>query len=204
VSKLDAMHAQAQRVVRDGVSGSVAALIDQVTLERSPEVRDAYATAVARLINGGHVQSARMAAQYIGTLAPPVRSVDLATILADRAVEPNSGMALGGLLRLWSLLDDDVDEAEARALAGTFGGDLAATNLQGTMRATLDEATDAAEREPRWRLEPSPAACEWCRFIADTGARYLSAETVPIPHSPGGAHPGGVCGCTPAPDFEGE
>lgn len=206
MSALDQIHRQAQSNLRDGVSTSVARMLAQISLDRTPEVRDAYAAATARIINAGQWQAAQLAQTYIGVLAPPVRDVDLegALINAGRVVTEDDGRAVGGLLRMWHLLDEGVDEADARAEAGTFAGDMAATTLQGASRDALDEATAAAAREPRWRLEPNPGACEWCQFIADTGARYLSAESVPIPHSPGGEHPGGVCQCGPAPDFEPE
>lgn len=177
-------------------------MLATVSLDARDEVtRTAFATATSRVVNGGEWQAAKLAAAYVGTIAPPVRDLDLAHALEDRLLTPESDNALVGILRLWHLLDEDEDEARARASAGEYAAGLAETDLQGATRDALDEAADAAGREPRWRLEPDDAACEWCQFIADTGAVYLSADTVPIPHSPGGAHPGGACNCSPAPEF---
>jgi hypothetical protein len=198
---LDAIHRQAQNRLQAAVRGSVAGMLSVVTLDRSDVVRTGYATATARVVNAGQWQAARLAAAYVGTYAPLVHDLDLARVLADRQLSPESDMALVGILRLWHLLDDGLGEVDARASAGEYAGGLAETDLQATSRVALDEAALAAEREPRWRLEPDPGACEWCLFVASTGARYLSAESVPIPHSPGGKHPGGACNCVPAPEF---
>jgi hypothetical protein len=201
VAPLDRIHQQAQQRLRSAVRASVAGMLATVPLDRTDEIRGAYATATARVVNGGEWQAAKLAAAYVGTKAPPVRDLDLAHALEGRLLTPESDNALVGILRLWHTLDEGEAEAAARASAGEYAAGLAETDLQGATRDALDEAADAAGREPRWRLEPDDGACAWCQFIADSGAIYLSAETVPIPHSPGGEHPGGACNCSPAPEF---
>ena len=199
---LDQLHRQAQNQLQRAVGGTVAGIVGAITLDRSPAVRDGYALATSRVVSAGQWQAAQLAATYIAAYAPPVRDLDL-----DRALDlatPDSPNSVVGLLRLWTLLDDGAEEEEARDAAGSYAGGLASADLQGATRSGLDEATSAAGREPRWRLEPNPGACEWCRFLADTGPRYLDASSVPVPHAAGGEHPGGACLCTPAPEFEEE
>jgi hypothetical protein len=198
---LDVVHRQAQNNLQAAVRSSVAGMLAVVSLDRTPEIRTGYAIATSRVVNAGQWQAARFAAAYVAAYAPPVRDLDFGGMLAARALTPESDGAHVGILRLWHLLDDGRDEVGARIAAGEYAGGLAETDLQATSRLALDEAANAAEREPRWRLEPDPGACEWCRFIADAGARYSTAESVPIPHSPGGRHPGGACNCVPAPEF---
>jgi hypothetical protein len=198
------MHQVAQANLRDQVGETVRKVLAhyiQPAIERTPLARDAYANAISTVINGGQWQAAKLASAYIGSLAEPVRSLDLEAALADRLTTPESGNAVVGLLKLWHDLDEGLDPDEALAQAGDLAAGLAETSLQGASRDALDEATRAADREPRWALLAADGACEWCQFLADTGARYLAAESVPVPHSPGGPHPGGVCNCSPMPDF---
>ena len=198
----DTLHRQAQNHLQRVVGGTVAGMLGVVTLDRSQDVRSGYAAATPRVVSAGQWQAAQLAAAYVAAYAPPVREVDLAGAI-DLAT-PDSPNSVVGLLRLWSLLDDGEEESAAREAAGSYAGGLASADLQGATRSGLDEAASAAEREPRWRLEPNPGACEWCRFSAETGARYLDASSVPVPHAAGGEHPGGACLCTPAPEFEEE
>jgi hypothetical protein len=199
MTALDVLHRQAQARLRGAVGATVAGSLWAVTLDRDEEVFDAYAATTARVVSAGQRQAAQFAAAYIGTLAAPVRAIDQGPLL-DALMTPESDSATSGLLRLWRLLDEGEDEAVARLAAGEYAGGLAETDLQGAARIGLDAAADATERRARWSLELNPSACEWCRHVAEDG--YTSAEGVPIPHSPGGEHPGGACNCSPAAAFE--
>lgn len=188
--------------LRGAVGATVRHLVTNVSVEdRDEDTREDYATATSRIVIGGQWQAARLAVAYVGTIAPPRRDVDLAHALGGRLLTPESDNAVVGLLRLWHTLDQGEDEAAARASAAEYAAGLAETDVAGAARDALDEAADASGRSPRWRLEPDDGACAWCQFIADSGAIYLSADSVPIPHSPGGEHPGGACNCSPAPEF---
>jgi len=183
VPALDDTHRRAQRALQDRTGTAVAGLLAAITLERSQQIRDAYATANSRLIAGGQQSAARLALAYIAAYAPPTTPPDLVTALAGTLITPDSPGAFVGLLRLWSLLDQDVPEPQARQQAGSYSANLSGGDLQAAQRAGLDEAARAAGRRPRWRKDPSPTACAWCQTIASGGARYHSADSVPFHQS---------------------
>ena len=176
----------------------VAGTLAGVTLDRSEQLRDAYALTTSRIVSGGQRAAAQLAIAYVGSYVRPVRPPDVSRALTGMLITPGDDGAIVGLLRLWSLLDEGVQEAQARSEAGQLAGGFAQQNVRSAMSAGLDEGAGAADREPRWRLEPNPGACAWCQYIAETGARYLSADSVPVPH---GTPSGGPCGCSPAPEF---
>lgn len=196
--RLDQLHVAAQNRIQRTVGQQLANLLRVVPLEREAAVRAAFATASSRIIAGGQWEGASLALAYVNTLAPPVATVDLAPIEAS-LVTAESPVAIGGLAKLFETLDLGADELEARDTAGLFASGIGEGEVQGTSRLALDEGVRASGRAPRWRLEPNVGACEWCLFIAGTGARYLSAQTVPVPHARDNPiHPGGPCGCSPA------
>lgn len=202
VSRADELHQQAQSRLRAAARRLVAALVLAVPLDDVAMARD-FPVAVSRVVAGGQWQAARLALAYIRAHVAPLRPPNLAAALEDVLVTPESAHALAGLEQLRQLLEQGVDEPVARQTAGFQAGNIASTDVQAASRAGLDEAARAAGRpEVMWRLQPGPSACEWCTFIAGTGARYLSAESVLIPHSPvNPIHPGGPCGCEAAPAF---
>jgi hypothetical protein len=199
----DRLHVLAQQRLRQTTADRVAAILATVPLDRAPEFADAYRAAVATTVQGGQRAAAQMALAYMAAYFPPEENPDLAMVLEPILLTPDDPGAIAGLARLWELLGEGMDEAEAREAAEGWAGDLASNNVQTAAREGLDEGARVGEYEGRWRLEPNPGACEWCLFLADTGARYHSAETVPVPHSPNNPHHrGGPCGCSPAPGEE--
>jgi hypothetical protein len=203
--RLDLLHVAAQNRIQRTVGQQLANLLRVVPLERQDAVRAAFAQASSRIIAGGQWKAATLGLAYVGTLAPPVDTVDLAAIDAT-LVTADSAAAGAGLAKLFETLDLGVEELEARDTASLWASGIGEGEVQGTSRLALDEGVRASRREPRWRLEPNSGACEWCLFIAGTGARYLSAQTVPVPHARDNPRqPGGPCGCSPALElFEGE
>ena len=197
--QLDTWHRTAQAQLRRTTATAAAHEVNAVALDRSAALTDAFAFAMSQIITGAQLTSARWALAYMAAVAPPQRPPDLNLALARVQVTPEDPRATAGLTRLWEALDNDVPEDLARAAAGSFAGGVATDGVQAAMRSALDEGTDASGAVVRWRLDAAPGACAWCQFLADTGARYLEADTVPVPHSPANArHPGGVCGCSPA------
>jgi len=172
---------------------------------RDAETQLTFALAMAELISGGQQASAQLALAYVSALAPPVEPPDLVMALASVAVTPESPQATAGLGRLWRLLDDDVELDEAVSSAASYASGVATGGMQAAQRAALDEGVRSAQVKMRWRLNPSPGACVWCQFIADTGARYLRADSVPKPHGPANKeNPGGICNCAPAAELVGQ
>ncbi len=192
MAALDDTHRRAQLALQDRIGATVTGLLMTITLDRSQQIRDAYATANARLIAGGEHQAARLALAYFAAYAPPRTPPDLGRALAPMLMTPENPGAIVGLLRLWALLDQDTPELQARQEAGSFTANLAGGDLNAATRVGLDEAARAAGRRPRWRKIPSPGACDWCRMIASGGARYHSADSVPFHSSD---H------CSVAPEF---
>jgi hypothetical protein len=202
--RLDSLHVAAQNRIQRTVGQQLANLLRVVPLEREAAVRAAFATASSRIIAGGQWKGASLALAYVNTLAPPVAAVDLAAIEAT-LVTAESPAANVGLGKLFEALDLGAGELEARDEASLFASGIGEGEVQGTSRLALDEGVRASGREPRWRLEPNSGACEWCLFVAGTGARYLSAQTVPVPHARDNPrHPGGPCGCSPVLELESE
>lgn len=179
---------------------AVAGMLASVSLEdRSPELRAAYARATSQVVAGGQRQAGEFALAYVGAYLPAREPPDLEEAL-DVMTPENPG-ALVGLLALWSMIDEGAEELAARLDAGNLAASHAEVDMQRAVRDGLDEGARISHRSPRWRLEPNDDACEWCRFIGDTGARYLDAGSVPIPH---GVTRGGPCGCEPALEEEEE
>lgn len=200
---LDELHQRAQQQLREATGNAVAGVVNSITLEdRSPQVIAGYRTATSRLTAGGQRAAAQLALAYLAAYAPPVEEADVGEALDGVGVSASSASSVAGLLRLWRMVDDGDDEADAREAAGNYAAGVAADELHAAERAGLDEGARAGDMEGlRWRLEPNAGACEWCLFIASTGARYLEAESVPVPHSPDNAsHPGGICQCSVAPE----
>jgi hypothetical protein len=168
------------------------------TADRSAEIRDAYAATTARIVTGGQRQAAMIAAAWVASYAP----VDLSHFsvdadLAPHLMAPDDSAAIVGLLRLWSLVDEGEDEAQARADAGLWAGGIAGGHVLEAERVGADAAAHATGRRPRWRKVPNDDACDWCLKVADGGFRYWEAETVPFHAAPGG----GVCRCGIEPEF---
>ena len=136
----DRIHTLAQQRLRATTGQAVAGMLAAVTLERSDGLRDAYAAATARTVSGGQRAAARLAVAYIAAYAPPAEPPNLARALDGLLITPESDGAIVGLLRLWSLLDDGVEELEARAEAGQLAGGFAQQNVRSAMSAGLDEA----------------------------------------------------------------
>jgi len=190
MSRLDRLHRQAQARLQRSTGRHVASVLGAITLDsRAPVVRDTYARATAGIIAGGQRAAGQLALAYMAVHAPPVTRPDLTRALQGTLITPESPGAIVGLLRLWSLVDQEVDPVTARVEAGSFAANLAEGDLQAAKRAGLDEAERAGDVSGRWYLEPGPNACDWCQQIADTGARYLDADTVPFHNS---------CDCAPA------
>lgn len=199
MSQLDALHVRAQGRVQDAVGGTVTRLTHAIPLEPTEEAHVAYTTAVSRVVSGGQRKAFQLALAYINAYYPPVLPVDKSAVAYASPQSPTAG---AGWDSLFTELGQGVAEAEARATAGSVAGGTAQSTVQTAQRVGLDEGARVTDREPRWRLEPNAGACDWCQFIASTGARYLSAVTVPVPHSRDNPrHPGGPCGCAPAVEF---
>jgi len=190
----DRIHQQAQHRLRQTTGAQVAGVL----LAADRRSTAAYAAAVAWIVAGGQRASVRLAAAYIAAYAPLLEPVNVARALRRILIGPDSDVAAAGLLRLSELLDQGVELELALTQAQAYASGLAQGALQDSERAGLDEAANAAGRRPRWRLQPDVGACDWCEFIASTGARYLTAGSVPVPH---GTPSGGPCGCSPAPEF---
>jgi hypothetical protein len=204
---VDEWHRVAQERLQTATGAAAEQALLRITLDRAPYVMGAYASGVSRLLGGGQLAAGQLALAYMAAYMPPRHPPDLTRALAPVAVTPASPQSTAGLARLWRLLDEDVPEGEARESAGFYASGVAVGNLQQAERLGMDEGADAAELEGpvRYRLHPNPGACHWCLFIADTGARYLTAASVPVPHSPSNPkQKGGVCRCSPAVGEEGE
>jgi hypothetical protein len=186
-----------QQRLQQSVGLVVVAGLRTVSLERTPEVRAAYAESTSRIIAAGQLAAARFASVFVGSFVELEETPDLGRALAGHLTGPDDPHAIVGLLRLWSLMDDGSEELEARGLAGIFASNLAEGDLQAAQRDGLDEATRASHRSARWGLEPNAEACEWCAEIAALGSVFPDAETVPF-------HSHGPCRCAPVPDFGGE
>lgn len=194
MSRADQLHLQAQLRLRRVTGAAVAGVLAAITLDRSEEIRDEYQTTTVRIVRGGQLAAAGLAAAYIAAYVPPVRSVDLRHALRGTLLDADDGRSLVGLVRMWSLLDDGVPPLDARMAAGSIARNLAEGDLQAACRVGLDEGAHAAERTARWAKLPAPGACEWCQEIANQGYRYRSAESIPF-------HSHGPCRCSYAPEF---
>lgn len=180
MARADLDHHRAQQRLQQLTRAAVNALLLRITLDRSEQVRDAYALQNSRLIAGGQHQAVMFAFAYIAAYAAPQTPPEPARALDGRLVTPETPSALVGLLRLWALLDQDTPEFEARQAAGSYAGGLASGDVLSAQRGGLDEAARVSGRRVRWRKQLSPDACEWCRTIAAGGARYHAADTVPF------------------------
>jgi hypothetical protein len=183
VPPADGLHRRAQQALQQQVMAAVHGLITAITLDRTQTVRDAYAAAHSHLVAAGEYQAALLAVTYVGAYAPPRLTPDLPTALAGTLMTPDHPGAIVGLLRLWTLLDQGTPEPQARTEAGSFTANLTGGDMQAAQRVGLDEGARIAERRLRWRKDPAPGACDWCRMIASGGARYHSASSVPFHQS---------------------
>jgi hypothetical protein len=190
----DEIHRRAQHTLRATTGATVAGMLAQITLERSPQIRDWYAAGTARLVAGGQRAAGTLAVAYIRAILPLVAPVDLDAALALVLMTSESPGAFVGLLRLWRLLDEGLDELRAREQAGSYAATLAMGNMNAAQRAGLGEGARATGRAVKWRKVAAPGACEWCQLIASGGARYSEPGRVPF-------HTFGRDRCGVAPEF---
>lgn len=180
MGQLDRLHQRAQEALQLRVGQLSGGLLRATGPERSQLVRGAYATAQAQLIAAGQQQAVRLAFAYMATLSPPLSPPAMSRALDGVLVTPESPRAGSGIVRLWALLEQGLPDDEAREQAGAYAAMLAEAGVASAEQGGLDEAADVGGRTATgWRKEPSPGACEWCQMIADGGARYHDASSVP-------------------------
>lgn len=189
----DDAHRAAQQRLSDVTTAHLARLVDALPDTRGGSVLDVYTRVAAPLVAGAQTRSAALAAGYLAMIiGTPAASpgFDPARALADVRVTAASPVAYSPILRLWYLLDNEVESAVAHEQAGSYAGELATNDLHAAQRAGLDDAAHAhGDRIVGWRKELSADACSWCRKVGADRV-YRSADTVPY-------HPRDHCAVAP-------
>lgn len=179
----DRAHRLAQQRLSDAVERRLAALLLALPDPREQRAMDAYNAVAAPTVAGGQRQAAQLAIGYLAAVAPPTKAASLDRALDGVLVNAASAVARSPVLRLWSLLDDGLDEREAREAAGSYAGGLATNDLKVAQYGGLEEGARVSGGRVRgWRKEVHPGCCEWCRVVSGESVGrvkvYKRADTV--------------------------
>lgn len=179
MSALVEAHIEAQRRLRERVSGTVATAWRGLPAYDEQNVAQFLGVAVPTVTAGKRASVAVTTAFLARRTGRQPAHVDVAKIIgAVRGGVPAEEVYRRPFVTVWTALKDGTDYRDAVSSGLQRAASSAAMDVQLTMRQTLQTVGEADDLIVGYQRVPDGGACEFCQLVA--GQRYTVSDLMPV------------------------